>query len=218
KVSSCHKGCKENHAMKQWMGKHKWSLGFAAVTLAALAARIIWMVKIPNVPVSDFHVYWDIAKNVYNDLGISQRGEPKAFQGPFYPMVLGVWYKLVGTTSIFAGKILNVILSMATLLVFYSLLKRLFSRPGVVLLAYAFAAFLPNYIAYNSTLGTEILYTFLMVVTLRLQFSELKGRLRYPLMGVFIALTALTRPYFIVYPVIVAAGEWIRRKSWKETV
>lgn len=80
------------------------------------------------------------------------------------------------------------------------------------------AVFLPNYIAYNSVLGSEILFTFLVALTVLVQFSELDNRYRYPLLGVLIAFSALTKPFFIAYPAVFAVAEWVRGKSVRQTV
>jgi len=83
--------------------------------------------------------------------------------------------------------------------------------------AYLVAALLPNYIAYNSVLGSEILFTFFVALTILVQFSELDNRYRYPLLGIFIAFSALTKPFFVAYPAVFAVAEWLRNRSIEQT-
>ncbi|WP_018132122.1 glycosyltransferase family 39 protein [Effusibacillus pohliae] len=190
---------------------------FAFITAIGAILRYLWIVHVPNVPESDFLGYYKIAESVYHDQGISLNGNPVAFQGMAYPLVLGLCFKAIGQTGLIYAKYLNVALSVLTMAVLFFIYWRLFPNKKWTYAAYVATALLPNYIAYTSVVGTEILFTLFLSVTLLLQLSNFDKRLRYPLLGVFIAFASLTRPFFIAYPAAFAAAEWIRSKSVRET-
>ncbi len=43
------------------------------------------------------------------------------------------------------------------------------------------------------------------------------NKFRYAIIGLFIGLATLTKPFFILYPVIIAITEWLKNKNIKET-
>jgi hypothetical protein len=194
----------------------KYLISFLVITLIGSLLRYWWIRNVPNVPESDFEGYYVIATNFYHNLGISMWGNPVAFQGMGYPFVLGLFFKLTGNTEVMTGKYLNLLLSISTMFVLFFVFNKLFEQKTAVA-AYLVAALLPNYIAYNSVLGSEILFTFFVALTILVQFSELDNRYRYPLLGILIAFSALTKPYFIAYPAVFAVAEWLRNKSVKQT-
>ena len=202
---------------KTALPEKKYLIPFLIITVIGSLFRYWWIIHVPNIPESDFEGYYVIATNFYNNLGIAMWGQPVAFQGPGYPFVLGSFFKLAGNTEILTGKHLNLLLSVSTMVVLFFVFNKLFSRK-TAMFAYFTAAFLPNYIAYNSVLGSEILFTFLVALTVLVQFSEFDNRYRYPLLGVLIAFSALTKPFFIAYPAVFAVAEWVRGKSARQTV
>ena len=100
----------------------------------------------------------------------------------------------------------------------YLIFRKLSSNSGVVLGAYTLVALLPNYIAYNNVVGTEVFITLLFLIILVLQLYPFDGRIRYPLIGIFIGLAALTKPFFLVYPLVATAYMWLHSKDMRQTV
>lgn len=195
----------------------KYLISFLLITVIGSLFRYWWIINVPNIPESDFEGYYVIATNFCNNLGITMWGNPVAFQGMGYPLVLGLFFKLAGNTEVLTGKYLNVLLSISTMVVLFLVFNKLFDKK-FALAAFFIAALLPNYIAYNSVLGSEILFTFFVALTVLVQFSEFDNRYRYPLLGILIAFSALTKPFFLAYPAVFAVAEWVRSKSVKETV
>lgn len=196
----------------------KYFISFFTITAVGTLLRYFWIMNIPNVPESDFEGFYLIAINVYNNMGISLWGNPVAFQGMGYPFVLGMFFKLMGNTEILTAKYLNLLLSISTMIVLFCVFNKFFLNKRMVHVAHIFTALLPNYIAFNSVLGTEILCTFFFALTIMVQLSEFDARFRYPLLGILIAFTALTRPYYMAYPAVFAVTEWLRNRSLKQTV
>jgi hypothetical protein len=199
------------------LGAASW-IYLALVTIAGIALRCWWILSIPAKPVSDFKVYHTLATNIFNHLGFTLRGHPVAYQGMGYPTVLGYLYRMAGAPDPMIGKWFNVILSVATMAIFLFILCRLTGRKFVILSAYTLIALLPTYIAYTNVLGSEVLLTFLFATLIWLQIAGFDWRLRIVLIGIITGLAALTKPFFLAYPIIVAVTYWLMTKNWRRTM
>ncbi len=193
------------------------ALYLLAITFISLHIKIWWIKNIPTKPVFDFAAYQEIATNLFHSLGHSYNKQPIAFQGMGYPATLGMVYKLVGNNNEMTAKIFNIILSMLTLVIVYLILIKITHRKPVIYGAYTITALLPNYIAYNNVIGTEIFFTFLFAVILLLQIYHFKPWIRYPLWGFFIGIAALTKPFFMAYPIVAAFMYWLKTKKIRKT-
>lgn len=180
--------------------------------------RLWWIFNIPTKQIFDFETYYDIATNIYLGLGHTYLGEPIAFQGMAYPTVLGYVFRIVGNNDILTAKLFNVLLSTATLIIFYFILKKLTNNKKTIFIGFTILALLPNYIAYNNVIGTEVFAAFNLSLLVFLQLYVFDNRLRYPLLGIAIGVAALTKPTFLVYPVVVAVTYWLKHKQVKEAL
>ncbi|QXM06751.1 ArnT family glycosyltransferase [Crassaminicella indica] len=187
-----------------------------SIFMIALYIRIWYIQNVPTNPVFDFKTYQEIATNIFLHLGHTLKGVPIAFQGMGYPTALGMVYKLVGSSDIMIAKKFNVFLSMMTLIFIYLILIRITKRKFVIYTTYTITAFLPNYIAYNNVVGTEVFFTFLFAAMILLQVYDFDNRIKYPILGIFIGAAALTKPFFMAYPVVVAFIAWLKNKKIKK--
>lgn len=186
------------------------------ISFIGIYLRFWWIYNIPNSPIYDFQTYYEIATNVYKGLGHSLGGHPIAFQGMGYPMALGYFFRLAGNNAIHTAKLFNVILSIVTLVFIYLMLINITNRKCIILTTYTIVALLPNFIAYNNVLGTEVFITFIYSIVIFLQTADFNYKFRYPLLGLFIGIAALTKPFFMVYPILVALTYWLKEKKLKE--
>ncbi|MCS4524003.1 glycosyltransferase family 39 protein [Clostridium botulinum] len=123
----------------------------------------------------------------------------------------------MGSNDIILGKILNVIFSSITLIIILNILLKVFHNKKLIYITLFIITFLPNYIAYNNVLGSEVLITLLLSIIIYLQLCNFNNKFRYAIIGLFIGLATLTKPFFILYPVIIAITEWLKNKNIKET-
>jgi hypothetical protein len=195
----------------------KW-IYLVALTGLAFYLRFWFISHIPTQQLFDFATYQEIAKNIFLHHQHSLRGQPVAWQGMGYSTLLGLFYIIMGNTRVETAQILNAILSCLSLPLMYLIFRKLSSNSGVVLGAYTLVALLPNYIAYNNVVGTEVFVTLLFLIILVLQLYPFDGRIRYPLIGIFIGLAALTKPFFLVYPLVATAYMWLHSKDMRQTV
>jgi hypothetical protein len=104
------------------------------------------------------------------DLGIPNDPVPSALYPPGYPAVLGALFWLVLHSPLPEGYIaaaaaLNIALSTATLVLAFSIVRRLFDA-RVALVAAALLAVYPNLVFYNGTLHWETTFIFLVMAAL----------------------------------------------------
>lgn len=193
--------------------KDKFERKLIILTIVGFILRLLWIININSEPVSDFIAYYELAVDVFNN-----RTNPfLGFQGPGYPLALGLVYKLIGYTSIFPAKVFNLILSTLAMLIMLKVFKIIFNNKNHILFCYAVIVFLPNYIAYNNILATECLVLFLFSIIILVQVSEKNTIFSYIFLGIIIGLSALVKPYMIIYPVIAALCLYLKNKDIKKT-
>ncbi|BDR65858.1 membrane protein [Clostridium tetani] len=198
--------------------RNKHHAYFLLITTLAICVRIWFIINIPCEPLSDFTIYQQIATNIFMKNGHTYLGRPIAFQGMGYPMLLGYFYRFIGSNNIFLGKILNVILSSLNLIVIFLILLKLCKNKFSLYLSYTAIAFIPNYIAYNNVLGSEVLLTCILSIIIYLQICNFNYYIKYISIGILIGLAALTKPFFLVYPLIIALTEWLKNKNLKKSL
>lgn len=202
-------------------GKNKLYLRWGYLTVItgiAIAARFWFINHIPTVQMSDFNTYHEIASNIYNHKGHSLWGQPVAWQGMGYPTALGIFFLLVGNDLVHTAKLFNCIVSILSLPLVFLIFRKLSSHQVVVYGAYTLVALLPNFIAYNNVVGTEVFFTFLFALIIFLQLYSFNNWIRYPLLGISIGLAALTKPFFLAYPLVVGLYIWLKNKDGRETL
>lgn len=118
----------------------------------------------------------------------------------------------MGSNDIILGKILNVIFSSITLIIILNILLKVFHNKKLIYITLFIITFLPNYIAYDNVLGSEVLITLLLSIVIYLELCNFNNKFRYAIIGLFIGLATLTKPFFIMYPVIIAITEWLKTK------
>ena len=188
-------------------------------TVAGLVLRVGWVLGVPTVPVFDFATYLELASNIFHGQGHTLNGNPVAWQGPFYPYALALFHGIMGNDATINAKIFNLLLSAATLgMAFFLYAKWFAGRPGKIMAAYGITALFPHLIAYNNVAGNETLFLFLLVGLLLLQLYLPPVLWKYPLIGLLCGVAALTKPFMLAYPVVLAVIWWAQGKRLKETL
>lgn len=191
---------------------------FIGISVAALVLRLLWIWNVPTEQLYDFSTYYEIAVNVFSGKGYTFQGQPIAFQGMGYSYLLGLYFKLVGSSTELTAKYFNVIWSMLTLFASWYFVCRMTKRPLVRWGTLLWVAFLPHHIAYCNAIGTEVFSAALLSITLAIQVSPLKNKYKLPILGLWIGLMTLTKPFFLAYPVAIGMYEWFKTKNWKTSV
>ena len=195
----------------------KYEITLIAIFVIALALRIYWILSMETVQLFDFANFHMVATNIATGHGHTMHGLPVAWQGAFYPYVLGAVFWLFGTTSEMAAKWLNIVFSMATLGLCWFIFKKMFENKAYALITLGAVAFLPQYIAYVNVIGTEVFFTMLLagIVFVKMYFTDKKWV--FVALGVLMGAAALTRPFMLAYPVILAVFMWTITKDIKRS-
>lgn len=168
--------------------------------LLGLAARLLAVAYVPLEPVFDFRRYFEAAALFATEGRLSILGQSYIFQGPAYPVLLGLFFRAFGIGAL-QGKMFNVLLSSAVMLFMACIGKQLGVSGRGRLLMVGIMALHPGLVLYANVLGTESLSVFL--VTASVIFALNRNALSLCFLGAFLAVLSLNRPQYL--PVMLLA-------------
>ena len=176
------------------------------VVLVAFIVRLVWFAFARPEPVSDFLFYRLMGASLLDDhmFGI---GQPTAVFLPGYPLVLAV-LMLVSRSTVWLS-FWMILLSTVAVWQIYLLANRLTGRRDVALVAAGAMAIFPTAVMYSSILGTEHLFSVLMLgailSALRLGTGTWKRSLG---VGMLLGLAVLTRGEAMFYLPVLLVLVW----------
>jgi 4-amino-4-deoxy-L-arabinose transferase-like glycosyltransferase len=182
----------------------------AALVVLSIALRALFWLEIvgPRAPLRGDEIdYHAIARSIASGDGFCAGGVPTAARPPLYPVLLGTIYRITGAQEA-AGRVLQILLGGAIVLLTYILARKLFSE-GVALLAAALVAASPSLVFMSAYLLTENLYVALLLVFLILCSGMGERKLPYGLCaagGIVLGLASLTRPNGFLFALFAAAA------------
>lgn len=195
----------------QWVRDRWFVLGLLAITLAALAIRLVYALAVApdQITPGDAHVYHELAAAVadgrgYNLFALLGRDAPTASHPPLYPLYLALFTKL-GFGSLIADRAISCLLgTIAVALI--GLLGRRLAGPGAGLLAAGLAAVYPQLFMVDGTVIAESLYAPLIagVLVLAYRFLDRPTAASAAALGAVIGLATLTRSDGILLLVVLA--------------
>ena len=183
----------------------------------ALAFSIVFISLLPTTPrdfqlekwvppmgvkplADDAHEYLALADSIRSEGEYSRGGEGTRMRQPLYPMFLVGIQSIFGTNIRFV-QVLQALLIAGTVVIFYSLARRIFDAR----ISFLAALFLSIYIPFTvraALVISETLFIFLMFLSLYLvvaALQEQRGK-HYIAGGVVLGLAFLTRPNVILLP------------------
>lgn len=164
---------------------------YEIIMLIGLACCILWVTLVNTQPFSDFDYYYTLAIKIANG---GSWGDTYTSVG--YPIVLGGIFRIFGA-SILVGKIFNIILTFISNIFFLSILKKIQLKERERKIIFTLFVMIPNNIFFNSVLGTEILFTTILLGITILYFSKIK--LRYLFIGILTGINTMIKPFFLVF-------------------
>lgn len=175
---------------------------YLKIGLFSLLLCILWIAFVDTRPFSDFSYYHNLA------IDISRGGAfGDTYTSVGYPIVLGFLYFLFGH-SFMVGKTFNIILTMLSLLCLYNILKNTISNEKKKRIIFTLYALFPSTIFYNSVLGTEVLFTFLVLLTCNFYFS--KWKFKYIAIGLLVGINTMVKPFFILFFLLIFIVDFIK--------
>lgn len=186
-----------------------WSRKALFIVLAiAFVVRVVWMLNVNTMPVTDFWWYYQRALVMADGSGYSVNGEPTAYWPVGYPAFLALFFKFISPSITFA-KLLNLLLVMGSIGISFRLAHRLFRSNAVAVVSSLLLCFHLNWIAYSGILASEPLYAFLTLWGTWVLLIGGNDKGRWTKGGFLFALAVLVRPQAVLIPAIVlicAAG------------
>lgn len=182
---------------RRWLGRVDWRLALALIVILAAVVRIWLMLALPTQPIYDYQSYHDAARAV-SQAHLSHlqllEGRPWGF-----PVLLGLVYLVFGAKVIVAQG-LNLVLSLAAVVLLYLAAERIVSRMYALLAAFFFAL-LPSQILMNNVINSEILFIVLALagVYFSLRYMQEYALRDLILTGFFFGLAQNVRPVAIFY-------------------
>lgn len=184
----------------------------AAVLIAAVYIRWIYVLSMPMKPESDYKTYYEVAdlmkRGLLVEKGTGYCDYIAMFPHVFgYPYVLSLVFRVFGTSVLVAQKF-NIVLAVGTIFLAYRTGKMI-SGSLAGLGGLFITAFWPSQILYVNMVASEYLFSFLLmlciylfVVTLRKCTEDVKhpalGLMLHFLLGILLALCACVRPMALI--------------------
>ncbi|GMA51692.1 hypothetical protein GCM10025857_30490 [Alicyclobacillus contaminans] len=199
--------------------RHARPLLWLVAINAVLRGAWLWWVHPPQL--YDFSWYYTHAVGILHGEGYSWYGHPTAYWPMGYPFFLAGLFALF-RPSVLLGLAVNAMLSTATVLVVYSLSLLATARRRVAFAAALGYTLLPSQIEWNAVLGSEALYTCLLMAGLVL-YAWLRQREKSPALlvcaGLCVGVSCVVRPIALLFPLAVLCVErWSYRQSWRRSL
>lgn len=196
---------------------------FWGIVLGAFIARLIFVLAVRPVPVSDFEWYYERAIQLANGFGYTVNGYPTAYWPPGWAYFLAGIVKVFGP-SILVGEIAQSCLNALTAGIVFLIGESLFGITSGLVAGVVYAV-LPSAVEWNATLASEPLYTLLWALATYIWVSRSPDRLSwFAISGLLLGAAALVRPsalliwlVLLVYAVF-ARRERVRLRAWLSAV
>jgi 4-amino-4-deoxy-L-arabinose transferase-like glycosyltransferase len=187
-------------SVRQLLGKHALLIALIMGLLVRLSILLLFSVQ----------SFPDTSKYIAAGQSLFHTGVIKHHNMmPLYPVLS---YLMGGGVFL---KLLDILLSTATIWLIYSLSLELFDSKTGALIAALITALYPFFIFYSVSRLTESSYVFLLVVSFLLLHRQ-----RYLVGSIFLVLSILLRPTFdLLAPLLVLCFSWVvHRSPWKQTL
>lgn len=191
-------------------------LGF--FLLIGLYLRLTFVLTVPTKQLFDFETYQQLAINIATGQGYTLGGYPVAWQGMLYSTGLGLVYKILGSTSETIPKVINVLLSEATIVFVYMIMRRIYNKPWAIWMSVGLMAFMPHQIMYCNVIGTEVITAFFLSAAMLVSLLSIHPALKIGGLGLLCAFLALSKPFFLAYPVILGVSHYMMTHKWKRSL
>lgn len=184
---------------------HSSNMYYYIIMALGMALSILWVIFVNAKPFSDFDYYYNLAKDI-------SRGLPwgDTYTSVGYSIVLGGIFKLFGA-SVLTAKIFNLCTTFVNYLCFKFILSKVNLKEKDRKIIFALFVLFPNNILFNSILGTELIFTSIMLAATCIYFSNL--RFKYFFIGILTGLNTMVKPFFIVFFFAIFLVDIIKHKK-----
>jgi 4-amino-4-deoxy-L-arabinose transferase-like glycosyltransferase len=191
------------------------------LVLVNLVLRSLWIVYMHPPQKADFEWYFTHAVQLAEQNMYVWNGHATAYWPIGWPFFLSLFIRVFGP-HVMVGLFVNAVLSTVIVVLVYLLTLYVFqSRLAAAIASIAYTV-LPSQILWNSILGSEELFTVLLMLStylyIRATSVSHKGWLRLTILsGLAIGFASDVRPIALLFPVVVLLYEWvIQGRRWME--
>ncbi|MEN6434218.1 MAG: hypothetical protein ABFD58_00220, partial [Anaerolineaceae bacterium] len=129
-----------------------------------------------------------------------------------YPILLGCWFLVFNSTSLFTAKLFNLFCYMLLLITAFLFCKdKNFSKIYKITFI-SLLAFCPLVLFYTNTLGCELISILLVMIMTFLYTHPSESNLKWISLGIIIAILSLVKSYFMFFPFIIICIELLGKK------
>jgi hypothetical protein len=174
--------------------------------------RGLWLLYMHPPQFFDFQWYYTHAVQLYHGEGYRAGHHYTAYWPIGYPFFLSLLFRLLGS-SVWVGWIANALLSTGIVLLVYLTTLKLTAHSKISFAAALGYTMLPSQIEWNSVLGSEELFTFLLVLSLYIYLwtdEGVEGSRWWTwtvLSGLILGLACDVRPIPLLFPVFLLGYE-----------
>jgi 4-amino-4-deoxy-L-arabinose transferase-like glycosyltransferase len=179
--------------------------------------RCVWLWSMHPAQLFDFNWYYTHAAQIYQGQGYKIGASYTAYWPMGYPYFLSLMFHIAGP-SVLAGLLANILLSCGIVVLVYCLTHRVTQQPQLAIIAAVAYSLLPSQIEWNSVLGSEALFTFLLLSSLYTYLlAEGRSWISWTFIsGLILGIACTVRPIPLLFPLFVFVFErWVQRRSWK---
>jgi len=182
---------------KKWSDRPFILMGFCLVLGLALS---LFLLKY------NYFVHWDgclytlSGKNLVSGQGYTTWGRPQLHFPPFYPLLIGIFYKFMGNLEL-AGHAVSIVSFLVSIVLFFKLAEFIYNKSAAF---FATILFTTNFLilCYSHCVLTHSVDILLIIIAVYLASSIIKNeKLRYKnfiLLGIILACAILNRPENII--------------------
>jgi 4-amino-4-deoxy-L-arabinose transferase-like glycosyltransferase len=184
------------------------------ILVSGVIVRILLVLTIPNMQVSDGFLYKQLAYNLALT-GKYEFSGYRAYTTPGYPFFLSLFY-YAGINADVYIKLMQALLSAASVYILYKIAGKYFNET-ISMLAAFLLAFNLNQAAYSCLFFSETIFTFFLLVFTWLNI-ERKNALRILLMSICLSWMVMMKPHFILLSVLIVMFIGRLKKDWKSYI
>lgn len=186
------------------------------IVLVALALRLLWLLLIPVVPVSDSVMYHEFAKSISNGNGYAfPAGNLTAYWPVGTPAIYAMLYTVFGE-SFQVIAVFNLVVGLMTLVLMMSLAKLWFNEPTAYIVGILYALW-PSQIQFTTILASETIFNVFVLLGLFFWYRPNSSQLTNWLLGtVFFVAAIYVRPIALLIPFILIGLSFLRDFDFKQ--
>jgi 4-amino-4-deoxy-L-arabinose transferase-like glycosyltransferase len=186
------------------------------IVLIAFALRLLWLLLIPVIPVSDSVMYHEFAKSISSGNGYAfPAGNLTAYWPVGTPAIYAFLYTLFGESFIVIA-VFNLVVGLLTLVLMMQLARLWFNEPTAYIVGILYAIW-PSQIQFTTILASETIFNVFILLGLFFWYRPQSNTLSNWIIGtIFFVAATYVRPIALLVPFILIGLSFLRGFDFKQ--